>query len=652
MNNSSNSSKLQQSDTAFDSSGIGQNTVEDTKELQHLEQILVLANEQLKKSEEKCQNKQQEILDAKRELRENSANQLGNLYSSDGFEELVELSQYADQISLQLTDYEMEEQKIVRLKKLLKSPYFARVDFQFEGDDIPEQIYIGRFTLKSDTGYDIKIYDWRSPIASVFYRYGMGAAEYASPSGIIYGTVSLKRQYEIKDGSLVYYFDSELEIVDEFLKQLLAQNASKSMHAIVETIQKDQDIVIRDLTSGLMMVQGVAGSGKTSVALHRAAFLMYQGLSEKLLANNILIISPNSLFEQYISKVLPELGEENVVSYLFEDILTDCIHPKRLQSYREFLELSAERKDTDGIRAASFEYKTSPEFTETMRRYASVRAGVKNGRELYLQLLNDPDYDSDIFRYTRENINSRTLFYEDALCICFLHLLQTEQSDDNRLIKQVIIDEVQDYTPLHFEILKMLYPQASYTVLGDINQSISRKVTMDFYEQIGQILAKPKSLLVTMNKSFRCSRQILEFSAGFLDNPANIESFCRNGDEPGLYHTETAKELDSLLCREIETCLDRGYESIALICENQKAANALHKRLSAQLPESITFSAVLDNGDAPLSQVFTIPLYMAKGLEFDGVLAVGITDRQHLYIASTRALHRLSVFTTGGNSHV
>ncbi len=616
----------------------------DASEVNHLDKILKTAREQLKKSEERCQNKQEEILEAKRQQRENTVHQLGNLYSNAGFEELVELSQYANEISMQLTDYEMEEQKVARLEKIIKSPYFARIDFKFEDEDTPDQIYIGRFTLTGDKAYDIKVYDWRSPIASVFYRYGMGEAEYSAPSGTIHGEVSLKRQYEIKNSSLEYYFDSEMEIMDEFLKRMLAQNASKSMHAIVETIQKDQDVIIRDIKTDLMMVQGVAGCGKTSVALHRAAFLMYQGISEKLLANNILIISPNSLFEQYISRVLPELGEENVVSYIFEDILEDYVQTKKLQTYREFLECLAERKDKSSVMTDNFQYMTSLDFAGIMREYAAANQDVKNGKELYTRLLSDKKGEGSIFEYSLENMGSRTIYYEDALCICFLQLLQTGPKEECRMIKQVIIDEVQDYTPLHFEILKILYPRASYTTLGDINQSISRKVTMDFYEQISSILNRPKSQLVSMNKSFRCSRQILEFSAQFLDNPASVESFCRDGDEPEIYNVDTIEELDERILQEIKTCLDRSFDSIALICENQKAANELQKRLEKQAPTDVEISVVMDNSENSLSKVFTIPLYMAKGLEFDGVLMVNIEDRQHLYIASTRALHRLNAF--------
>ena len=212
---------------------------------------------------------------------------------------------------------------------MIKSPYFARIDFKFDDEDEFEKIYIGRSSLRKNSYQEMYVYDWRSPIASIFYRFMTGEAFYDAPCGRVTGELNLKRQYEIKNGKLEYFFDSDVQIVDEFLRQLLSQNTTAKMKAIVETIQHEQDVVIRDMENDLLMVQGVAGSGKTSIALHRAAYLMYQGLQTKLSANNIMIISPNSIFEQYISNVLPELGEDNVISSVFEDILSALLNGRK-----------------------------------------------------------------------------------------------------------------------------------------------------------------------------------------------------------------------------------------------------------------------------------------------------------------------------------
>lgn len=242
------------------------------------------------------------------------------MLTSDGFEALAELSQYMNPVTDKIADYDEVENKIVLLENLIKSPDFARIDIRFDDEDTFANIYIGRTSLKEDKTHDIYVYDWRSPIASVFYRFVTGKVYYDAPGGRITGEVSLKRQYEINNGKMEYFFDADVQIVDEFLRKLLSQNPSLKMKTIVETIQREQDIVIRDMESDLMMVQGVAGSGKTSIALHRAAYRMYQGLQSGLSAHNIIIISQNTLFEQYISQVLPELGENNIDSVVFEEI--------------------------------------------------------------------------------------------------------------------------------------------------------------------------------------------------------------------------------------------------------------------------------------------------------------------------------------------
>ena len=318
---------------------MGNNQTEKAFEEKRLAQTISLAEEQLKQAKEAADKKKSEIIEAKKDVRENTEHGITSLYTSDGFKDaLVELSQYINPVTDKIIDYEEEEHKILLLEKMIKSPYFARIDFKFDDEDEFEKIYIGRSSLRKNSYQEMYVYDWRSPIASVFYRFMTGEAFYDAPCGRVTGELNLKRQYEIKNGKLEYFFDSDVQIVDEFLRQLLSQNTTAKMKAIVETIQHEQDVVIRDMENDLLMVQGVAGSGKTSIALHRAAYLMYQGLQTKLSANNIMIISPNSIFEQYISNVLPELGEDNVISSVFEDILSELLIGRKIQSRNDFLE--------------------------------------------------------------------------------------------------------------------------------------------------------------------------------------------------------------------------------------------------------------------------------------------------------------------------
>lgn len=295
---------------------------------------------------------------------------LKNNYDHLGFEnnrlnQTISIAE--EQLSSLRKNSEKVREEILEAKKQLNSPYFARIDFKFQDEDEYENIYIGRSSLIDDDSSEIYVYDWRSPISSIFYRFGIGEAFYEAPSGKITGEVNLKRQYEINNGKLEYFFDADIQIIDEFLRKMLSQNTSSKMKTIVETIQKDQDMIIRNIEMDLMMVQGVAGSGKTSVALHRAAYLMYQGLSDKLSSNNILIISPNTLFEQYISNVLPELGEKNVNSKTFEELITNILNGTKIETRNELLETLL--SSNDNLTKSSMEFKCSSEFVEILNRF-------------------------------------------------------------------------------------------------------------------------------------------------------------------------------------------------------------------------------------------------------------------------------------------
>ncbi len=700
-------------------------------ELKRLEETISLAKKQLNHEKQRNEENKAAIISAKKELRENSSHSISSLWSSDGFEALAEISQYANPITDKIIDYEEVENKIARLEKLIQSPYFARIDFKFEGDDIFEKIYIGRSSLMKDNSYDMFVYDWRSPIASVFYRFVTGQAFYDAPVGRITGEVSLKRQYEINKSVLEYFFDADVQIVDEFLRKLLSQNNSSKMKTIVETIQKEQDIVIRDMDNDLMMVQGVAGSGKTSIALHRAAYLMYQGLSTKLSANNIIIISPNTIFEQYISNVIPELGENNVVSVVFEEMLADILHNQRIQSRNQFLENLITSTGYRNIIKNSIEFKTSRQFIEMLNLYIcdipnrwiefedvyydgefivskeilkekiagrkDTPLGVKlkhlenyvfdliydlkkiriknsvrkeilkftelNILELYRKLINDREYFyilakgfeipecmDDILVYTEENLDTNLLYYDDAAVLTYLKLKIYGVNEYNN-IKQVVIDEAQDYYYLHYEIFNLLFVNSKFTILGDINQTLEKKEDLTLYEQIRKILNKKKSSLATMDKSFRCTNEILTYSSKFIEQSMEIKSFNRKGDEPKIYVGDSQLSFNDMLISEIKYCLEKGYQSIGLICKTEK--NALS--LFTSLKDRVDVQIIKNESTADFQGVFIIPVYMSKGLEFDAVLICDTDstnyhsedDKKLLYIASTRALHRLNFFCNG-----
>ena len=711
---------------------MGNNQTEKAFEEKRLAQTISLAEEQLKQAKEAADKKKSEIIEAKKDVRENTEHGITSLYTSDGFEALVELSQYINPVTDKIIDYEEEEHKILLLEKMIKSPYFARIDFKFDDEDEFEKIYIGRSSLRKNSYQEMYVYDWRSPITSIFYRFMTGEAFYDAPCGRVTGELNLKRQYEIKNGKLEYFFDSDVQIVDEFLRQLLSQNTTAKMKAIVETIQHEQDVVIRDMENDLLMVQGVAGSGKTSIALHRAAYLMYQGLQTKLSANNIMIISPNSIFEQYISNVLPELGEDNVISSVFEDILSALLIGRKIQSRNDFLENLIVNSKYKEISRNSIEFKTSSFFREILDQFlidiprqwiefedvyyegkcvvsrqilkdkilgrTETPLGIKleqledyileqifgtgKGRghkeeknlikqeiqkfikidivELYKILFSNEAYFysllqnsnlsqgiKSIWEYTRENLEADRLYYDDAIAIAYLYL-KIYGTNKYKNIKQVVIDEAQDYYPLQYEIFNLLFSNAKFTILGDMKQTLAKKEDISFYEQIQKILNKKKSSLIMLDKSFRCTNEILNFSLKFIEKSSQIKSFNRNGDSPKVYIADNSEIFIDEIVKEINLCQEKGFQSICLICKTEKNSIYLFNKIKHKLDIQL-----IKNGSvSDLQGVFILPVYMSKGLEFDAVLICDADsqnyhdedDKNLLYVACTRALHKLSLF--------
>lgn len=704
-------------------------------EKQHLEHIVAIAKKQMQEAIDANIEAKEKIIEEKQELRENNSHAFLNLYSAERFEALVELSQEMNPLVRSVQDFEEREKKIAQLKRQIESPYFARIDFRFEDEDEFEPVYIGRNSLKKDKFGGMHVYDWRSPIASVFYRFMTGNVFYDAPGGRINGEINLKRQYEIKDSKLEYFFDADIEIMDEILRKMLSQNTSPRMKTIVETIQKEQDIIIRDLENDLMMVQGVAGSGKTSIALHRAAYLMYQGLAGKLKAANIMIISPNKVFEQYIADVLPELGEENVLSKIFEELVKKELRHEGVQSRNRFLESLYTDARLGQLKKRALEWKMSDAFAglveavimEAPDRYLEfddinykgvcvipksvlwdrvvsrpeVPLGMKlrqietfvieefrtpgrvklspeeweellmsvrrmtrlDAQEIYKDLFNDKRwFDSltqgmfsgeerdAIFTYTQENLYGGYLWYDDAAAICYLHL-RLFGSNSYTNIKQVVIDEAQDYYPLQYRIFAILFANAKFTVLGDVNQTLEKQETFDFYKKIKKILRKKRATLITLDKSFRCTSEILDFGLRYIDRKPQMQCFNRSGDDPQIIKAGNWTELEDKILEEIAVCRSQGLKSVGLLCKTEKNARQLYDRLK----DRTDISLITQNSDFELQGVCIMPLYLSKGLEFDGVLLCDANDHFYhtaedknlLYIACTRALHRLNLFCMG-----
>ncbi len=267
----------------------------------------------------------------------------------------------------------------------------------------------------------------------------------------------------------------------------------------------------------------------------------------------------------------------------------------------------------------------------------------------YTLIQNDKPSESikEIWRSTRENLKTGCLHYDDAIAITYLHL-KIYGTTVYKSIRQVVIDEAQDYYPLQYEIFGLLFSKAKFTVLGDMNQTIAKKENMSLYRQIQKILDKKKSSLITLNKSFRCTNEILNFSLKFIEQSPEIKSFNRKGDSPAVFTDDNPERFIDKIVKEVEICQKKGFQSIGLICKTESNSIRLYERIKHRLDIQL-----IRNGSmSDLQGVFVIPVYMSKGLEFDAVLICDADkqnyntedDKNLLYVACTRALHRLNLY--------
>ncbi|GAB6181328.1 AAA family ATPase [Desulfotomaculum defluvii] len=725
----------------------------------YLEKVLDLIRAELNKENDVLVYKKNELIQARRDMWENTGHAPGD------FTKLTEMNQYLAGVNDRTANYLETSKQIERYRKILPSPYFGRFDFIEEGFYQFEKIYVGLTTLLDPETENVYVYDWRAPISSIYYRYEQGPATYEAPVGLITGEVILKRQYKIQDSQLKYFFDCSIPINDGVLQEILGHNASPKMRTIVETIQREQDLIIRDLENELLIVQGVAGSGKTSIALHRIAFLLYNGLHSGLDSHNMIIISPNATFSNYISSVLPELGEENVRQTTFYEIVQSALGDRfRLENRESQLEsiIQLQGSEKGKAREKNLAFKGSRVFHQILERLLwhfqhrlipfediyfngvllETRQQLKNrllndktglplakkllrlesivldkvrplrklrlarieelvaqseGHELeiksfsrllsikeaklfrerlqrftrvdYWQLYNLlfqdhalfyrlarglqlPEGIEQILSTTAAKLQKGEVLYEDCAPLLYLKL-KIEGGNYFSDIKQVVIDEAQDYYPLQYEIFKLLFDvTANYTFLGDVNQIIEKNQAGAFYDEVALIMQKQRTIKLSLHKSYRSSYEINMFCKKLLgEELPQFISFERHGEAPRVVAVQNVEEMDRVILEDAKNYLTQRYETIALVCKGQQEATDVYERLKSKI--KLTLIQPMD-GQVEKG-VMVIPSYIAKGLEFDVVLVINTNrqnyhtsfDRQLLYIACTRAQHRLVLYYTG-----
>ncbi|MDB0438847.1 helicase [Clostridioides difficile] len=335
-------------------------------EKQWLQKVLKEANRQLEEKRREKDKLKKDAIETQREL----WNDLGSISIENGLEQLSEFMSFMDVMKHQKRSHELTEKLKDKYEKMIESPYFGRIDFTEHNEVDTQNCYIGLSNL-IDEDYDFLVYDWRAPISSMFYDYEIGKASYDCPEGLISGEITKKRQYKIKDGKIEYMFDSNLNIDDDVLQELLGKNSDEKMKTIVTTIQREQNQVIRNEDYKNLIVQGAAGSGKTSIALHRIAYLLYRH-KDKITSKNIIIFSPNNIFNDYISNVLPQLGEDNICQTTFKDYMHQELgNDFKKETPSEMMEyiFDNNQKITYRDRIENIEFKTSSEFVDILKQY-------------------------------------------------------------------------------------------------------------------------------------------------------------------------------------------------------------------------------------------------------------------------------------------
>ncbi|WP_282173369.1 RNA polymerase recycling motor HelD [Cytobacillus firmus] len=339
------------------------------QEQKRLDGVMETITEEVRRLEEETSRRKNEVVHIRKHFWDEV--KVNTDTFDDYLETIIGLRQEAQALSVSQSTHRHASKRLSALRRMEEVPYFGRIDFTEEGSTEQEPVYIGISTLRDQSGENFLIYDWRAPVSSVYYDYQPGPAKYETPGGTIEGTLEKKWQYLIRRGELQSMFDTSLTIGDEILQQVLGKGTDKHMHNIVATIQQDQNRIIRHDQGRLLIVHGAAGSGKTSAALQRIAYLLYK-YRENLNADQVILFSPNRMFNSYVSNVLPELGEENMQQVTFQEYLDHRLGKEfAVENPYEQLEyvLTAAKTPEYRSRVEGIKFKASARFFEAINAY-------------------------------------------------------------------------------------------------------------------------------------------------------------------------------------------------------------------------------------------------------------------------------------------
>ncbi|MBW1604816.1 RNA polymerase recycling motor HelD [Lactobacillus sp. Sy-1] len=700
-----------------------------------------------------------------------SANTSVNYFEvDDRIETSAELQQQRGLVNRDIENETIIKRHLNTLKELANSPYFGRIDILDDGETTPEQLYIGTASFVDDQ-QNFLVYDWRAPISSIYYNGTLGKVSYTTPAGRLSTELLKKRQFQIQAGQIDNMFDTNETVGDEMLQHALGEQNDETMQNIVATIQSEQNDIIRDTTSDLLVVQGVAGSGKTSAILQRIAFLLYHSRSS-LVADQIVLLSPNKLFSHYISDVLPSLGERNMrqvtlaefFNHRFEGLKVQTIFDRyenqqvlsseqiAIHNYKGSAQFMNDLANyvaniaADDIQFSSIGFRGKPFFTaedirsiyqqypqsmhtsqrilktknqliRTLKRrihtsihdnwvnkeleslseerirtmmkgkqlrdfqgqdderdflatkivkkeYRIIYDAIYNNNffdpyiqyEQFLKQLDVPDHISNqeweqSVKQFSDQLENHQLSLDNAAPQLYLRDLITGEGR-NRAIKYLFIDEMQDYSIAQLVYLRFIFSNAKFNLIGDSEQALFKAVEKpnDLLIKLDAAFKTKHSRLITLRKSYRSTYQITTFAKSLLPDGNEIEAFNRQGPIPEIivrYDNKVA--INSLKASIKQQLLDNG--TVAIITKNMDEAKLIYHHLYREFKTTL-----LDDADRTLPKgAIVLPVYLAKGLEFDSVIGWNVSDKNYdstdligtLYTIATRAMHSLILISIG-----
>lgn len=745
---------------------------EQQKEQKHLDKVLGL----IKKKESE--------LDHSIEHAQNEAQNINSHFFDDvkldydgystSMDTALSIHQQQQMLAERQNAWQHSAKQLSTLQRLEKRPYFARVDFQEPNED-PETIYIGlgSFADKED---HFLIYDWRAPISSIYYDGKLGKVSYNAPDGVQTVDMTKKRQFLIEDGKITNMFDTNESIGDQMLLNVLNEKSSTQMKSIVTTIQREQNKIIRNTSADLLFVQGAAGSGKTSAIMQRVAYLLYR-YRGNLTSSDVIMFSPNQLFNDYVKNVLPEMGEQNMVQMTYWQFVSRRVPGMNVENLFEQFE---DNEQNDKI----VNLKDSLQFFNAVTRYAKhleknglifkniyfknkkkpffekekikeiyygfnenyhLRNRIEATKEALINSLNrriepetrkawvdktiesldqeqlnklydrpDQEFESSAkeehflarkivikqlkqvsrkihqnrflniraqyLRFLRavpklidlskweisqeeweahiENVKERfrngKIKMADISPYLYLYDLVTGRRTDYEM-RYAFIDEIQDYTPFQLAYLKYNFPRAKFTMLGDLNQAIFTKdESKTLLGQISKLFDPEKTDVVQLTQSYRSTKELTNFTKQILRQGEKIEAFDRRGPKPAFYKRDSLEKeynaLEDILVENDEQKLTTAIITKTL-AEAQEVAKVLKER-------KIKATLIGSANQRLVPGTLVMPSYLAKGLEFDAVIAWNVSrdnyhqldETQLLYTITSRAMYKLDLIYTDEKS--